>query len=67
MSEQKWIEVTPNVKKCLEVIKEAAGELPGGKAKENALAALAYLERTARGETQPEGGNHCPVGSFIIR
>jgi hypothetical protein len=67
MSDKRMIEVTPNIKKCLEVIKEAAGELPEGKTKENTLAALAYLEKTAMGEPQPAGGNHCPVGSFIIR
>jgi len=61
------IEVTPNVKKCLEVIKQAAAELPDGKNKDNLLASVAYLERTAQGEPQPENGNHCPQESFIIR
>lgn len=60
------IEVTPNVLKCLEILKEAANSLPEGDLKTQAEGALDYLERTVRGETQPDKGRYCPVEKVVL-
>lgn len=64
MSEK--IDVTPNVKRCLEVLREAIKALPEGDLKNQAEGALEYLESTARGEPQPNDGISCPVERMII-
>lgn len=60
------IEVTPNVKKCMQILTEAAKALPDGDLKTRAEAALEYLSRTFAGDPQPEGGQKCPPGILII-
>jgi hypothetical protein len=64
MSEK--IDVTPNVKKCLEVLREAVQNLPEGDLKTRAEGALEYLESAARGEPQPNDGVSCPTNKVII-
>ena len=64
MSEK--IDVTPNVKKCLEVLREAVKLLPEGDLKTQAEGALEYLESAARGEPQPNDGKFCPADKMII-
>lgn len=60
------IDVTPNVLKCLEVLREAVNALPEGDLKTQAEGALEYMESAARGEEQPEEGRACPVSKPII-
>lgn len=60
------IEVTPNLEKCLEVLKEAVKELPGGSLKEKAEGAIEYMSRTYKGEPQPLDGGSCPPGVPFI-
>jgi len=64
MSEK--IDVTPNVKKCLEVLREAIKALPEDDLKTQAEGALEYLESAARGEPQPNEGESCPIERIII-
>jgi len=62
----KTIEVTPNVQKCLEILKDAVESLSEGDLKTQAEGALEYLDRTARGEPQPMDGRSCPANKVII-
>jgi hypothetical protein len=64
MSEK--IDVTPNIKRCLEILRNAVKTLPEGDLKTQAEGALEYLESAARGETQPNEGVHCQPGKFLI-
>ncbi len=64
MSEK--IDVTPNVMKCLEVLREAVKALPEGDLKTQAEGAVAYLEEAATGEPQPNDGIICPGSKVII-
>jgi len=64
MSEK--IDVTPNVERCLEVLREAIKALPEGDLKTQAEGALEYLESAARGEPQPNDGVYCPIDKMII-
>jgi hypothetical protein len=67
MAKSKTIRVTPNVKKCIEVLKEAVKAMPSGDLKEKAEGALRYLSRTIKGEPQPQRGMGCPGASLIIK
>ena len=60
------IDVTPNVMKCLEILRESVNALPEGDLKTKAEAALEYMESAARGEDQPNEGRSCPVSRPII-
>ena len=60
------IEVTPNVEKCLEILREVVKSLPEGDLKTQAEGAVEYLERTAKGEPQPMDGRACPVDKVLI-
>jgi hypothetical protein len=60
------IDVTPNVMKCLEVLREAVNALPEGDLKTHAEGALEYLESTAQGEPQHDEGRGCPPNKTII-
>jgi len=60
------IEVTPNIQKCLEILRGAAKSLPEGDLKTQAEAAVEYLDRTAKGEPQPMEGQVCPTNKLII-
>lgn len=64
MSEK--IDVTPNVLRCLEVLREAVNALPEGDLKTRAQGAVEYLEEAARGEPQPNDGIFCPGSKVII-
>lgn len=66
MTDNITIEVTPNVLKCLEILKAAVESLPEGDLKNNAEGAVDYLDRTAKGEPQPLEGKLCPVEKLII-
>jgi hypothetical protein len=59
MAKSKTIRVTPNVKKCLEVLKEAVKFLPPGDLKIRSEGALDYLSRTFKGKPQPGRGFEC--------
>jgi len=67
MTRSKTIRVTPNVQKCLEILKEAANSLPAGDLKEKADGAIKYLLRTFEGKPQPRKGKWCPDDLPIIR
>ena len=60
------IDVTPNVMKCLEVLREAVKSLPEGDQKNQAEGALKYLEEAAKGQPQENDGVFCPVNKVII-
>ncbi|MGB2764782.1 MAG: hypothetical protein WBC20_10260 [Candidatus Aminicenantaceae bacterium] len=60
------IEVTPNVERCLEILREAVKSLPEGELKAQAEAAVEYLDRTAKGEPQPMEGRGCPTNKVFI-
>lgn len=66
MANEKTIDVTPNVEKCLEILKDAVESLPEGDLKKRAEGALDYLDSTAKGEPQPLGGRSCPADKAII-
>ena len=66
MANDKTIQVTPNVQRCLEILTEALKSLPAGDPKEKAEGAIQYLSRTFEGGPQPGGGRTCPGGSAII-
>lgn len=67
MAKSKTIRVTPNVKRCLEQLKEAVKSMPAGDLKKRAEGALDYLSRTFRGERQPRKGIWCPEDRPILR
>ena len=67
MANDKTIQVTPNVQKCLEELTAAVNSLPAGDLKERAEGAIQYLSRTFEGEPQARGGRTCPGGSAIVR
>ena len=64
MSEK--IDVTPNVMKCLEVLREAVKSLPEGDQKTQAEGAVEYLEEAAKGQPQENDGIFCPGNKVII-
>ncbi|MBN2246688.1 MAG: hypothetical protein JW755_12675 [Candidatus Aminicenantes bacterium] len=67
MGKSKSIRVTANVKKCLEILKEAQKEMREGKLKEETKAAIKYLDKTFKGTKQPLRGMVCPKDTPIIR
>jgi protein subunit release factor A len=67
MGKSKSIRVTANVKKSLEILKNAQKEMREGDLKEEAKAAIKYLERTFKGVKQPLRGVVCPKDTPIIR
>lgn len=66
LTEKIKIEITPNLEKCLEALKEAVQELPPGELKEKAEGALEYMSRTFKGEAQPNEGRSCFPGMIFI-
>jgi hypothetical protein len=66
MPKSKTIRVTPNVIKCIEVLKEAVKAMPSSDLKKKAEGALRYLSRTIKGEPQPRKGIGCPGSTLII-
>jgi len=66
LSERLKIEVTPNLEKCLEVLKEAIQELSPGELKDKAEGAIEYMSLTYKGEHQPLEGKACPPGHPFI-
>ena len=67
MAKSKSIRVTPNVKKCLQILKEAEKSLPEGDLKERTKGAIKYLSTTFKGDRQPLQGRNCPKGTPIIK
>ena len=67
MPKSKTIRVTPNVIKCIEVLKEAVKAMPSGDLKNKAEGAVQYLSRTIKGEPQPRKGRECPGPTLIIK
>lgn len=66
MQEYLKIDVTPNVQKCMELLKAAVESMPPGDLKTKAEGALDYLDRTFSGEPQPEGGRRCSPERPIV-
>ena len=66
MGKNLQIEVSPNLRKCLEVLKEAIENLPPSELKTKAEGAILYIVRTFEGEAQPGGGDFCPQGIPFI-
>lgn len=66
MPRSKTVKVTPNLLKCLEVLKMATESLPAGDLKKRAVAALGYLTQTFRGEPQPRKGVKCTPDKPIV-
>ena len=66
MAKSKTIRVTPNVQKCLEVLKAEVKTLPAGDKKKRAEGAISYLSQTFKGKPQPGKGRTCPGGRVAI-
>lgn len=66
LNEKIKIEVTPNLEKCLEVLKDAVQELSPGELKEKSEGAVEYISRTFKGESQPNEGRSCFPGMIFI-
>ena len=66
MAKSKTIRVTPNVQKCLEVLKAVVKPLPAGDKKKRAEGAISYLSQTFKGKPQPGKGRTCPGGRVSI-
>jgi len=66
MPKSKTISVTPNVQKCLEILKLATESMPAGDLKRRAEAALGYLSRTFKGEPQPRKGSMCTPDKPVV-
>ena len=66
MARSKTIRVTPNVQKCLKILREVTKSLPPGDLKKRADGAISYLSRTFKGEPQPRRGQACPPHKLII-
>lgn len=66
MPDYKTIDVTPNVKRCLEILKEIVESLPPGDLKDKGEGTIDYLSRTFDGEPQPLRGAKCPPERFLI-
>jgi hypothetical protein len=67
MAESKTIRVTPNLKKCLEVLKKAVASMPAGALRRKAQEALSYLAKSFAGKPQPLRGRGCPVDTSVIK
>ena len=67
MAESKTIRVTPNLKKCLAVLRKAVAGLPDGELRRKAQEALSYLAKSFEGKPQPLRGRGCPVDTGIIK
>ena len=66
MSENISIDITPNVLKCLEIVKEAVDALPLGDLKTRGIAAHDYLKDTFEGKPQPADGDTCPIDKIVV-
>jgi len=67
MAKTKKIKVTPNVKKCLDILTEALKDMPPSDLKTKAEGAVDYLDRTFKGEPQPAKGDSCPESALLIK
>jgi hypothetical protein len=67
MAKSREIRVTPNVTRCVSILKKAVAAMPDGDLKRRAKDALAYLEDTFAGKPQPLRGAGCPIDTGIIR
>ena len=66
MPKSKTVSVTPNVQKCLEILKLATESMPASDLKRRAEAALGYLSRTFKGEPQPHKGILCTPDKPVV-
>jgi hypothetical protein len=66
MPKSKTVRVTPNVQKCLEILKLATESMPAGELKRRAEAALGYLSRTFKGDPQPHKGILCTPDKPVV-
>ena len=60
------VDVTPNMRKCVEILMEAVLMLEDGPMKDRAEAALNYINLTFDGEPQPMGGEGCPREKLVV-
>jgi hypothetical protein len=67
MAESKTIRVTPNLKKCLDVLRKSVAGLPAGELRRQAQEALSYLAKSFEGKPQPLRGRGCPFDTGIIK
>lgn len=67
MAKSRAVRVTPNVLRCVSILKRAVAAMPAGDLKTRARKALAYLDSTFAGEPQPMHGDGCPIDTGIIR
>jgi len=67
MTDEKKVDITPNLKKCLEILTNAVKDMPSSDLKNQAQGAIDYLDRTFKGEPQPSKGENCPEGTLIIK
>ncbi|MFQ6037625.1 MAG: hypothetical protein ACE5LV_03300 [Candidatus Aminicenantales bacterium] len=67
MTRSTRITVTPNVLECLRILKKAVKSIPDASLKRDAQGAVAYLDRTFKGEPQPAKGRACPGGTRIVK
>lgn len=66
MNDKLKIEVSPNLVKCLEILKQAVQQLPPGELRTEAENAVTYVSKTFKGEPQPLHGEGCFPGIPFI-
>lgn len=67
MATSKSIRVTPNMKKCLEILGKAVKSMPKSDLKEQSKAAIDYMSQTFEGKPQPNRGRKCILPpTFIV-
>lgn len=67
MTNDKTILITPNITECLKILKNAMNDVKDPGLKKLAEEALAYLEKTAAGEPQPETEKRCRPGILFMQ
>lgn len=66
MTKSKTIRVTPNMKKCLEILSKAVKSMPKSELKQQSKAAIDYMSKTFEGEPQPSKGRKCLPPYFVV-
>ena len=66
MAKSKAVRVTPNMKKCLDILDKAVKSMPKSDQKKQAKAALDYMTKTFEGQPQPGRGRKCPYPILVI-
>ena len=66
MPDYPTVSVTPNMRRCVEILMEAVLALDDGPVKDQAEAALNYINLTFDGEPQPMDGEYCPRQKLVV-